>query len=156
MAPKLMEDESGVNILIEYVMNFAIMLILFTIVLLTYQSLMTQSNNATTEEQLKIVANDVAYKITLFDSIITSTETHGATGTAFNSLSQTFDTQTQISGQTYYINVHNNYVVVHTADTNIIPVKVNFKTVKTVDETTITSASLTHKISYTSGHIEVT
>lgn len=157
MAPNLIEDESGVNMLVEYVLNFAIMLILFTIVLLTYQSLMTQSNNTATEEQLKIVANDVANKITLFDNIISSTEAHGVTGTGITSLSQTFDTQTQISGHTYYIDVHSNYVEVHTADMNILPVKMGFKTVKTVDVTTLTSASLTHTISYSSGgNIRVT
>lgn len=174
MAPKLMEDESGVNILIEYIINFAIMLILFTVILLTYQSLMTHSNNNTTEEQLTVVANDIANKITLFDGIITSTETHGTTGTAFISLSQTFDMQTQLSGNTYYVDVYysgsskEGYVIAHTADTRITPVKVGFianhplydpianQLVSLTHPVRVQSAETTHAISYTSHGIEVT
>lgn len=174
MAPKLMEDESGVNILIEYVMNFAITLILFTIVLLTYQSLMTQSNNNVTEEQLKIIANDIANKITAFDNVVSSSSnnrfissTYGSDSGTINSLSQTFNMQSQISGHTYYIDIYYNgpapsdgYVVAHTSDTNIVPVKASFRTNHPVDATTsdpitIQSASLTHMISYMNGKIEV-
>jgi hypothetical protein len=138
---------------------------------------MTQSNNNVTEEQLKIIANDIANKITVFDRVISSTDNNRiiTASTSYpdygtiTSLSQTIDMQTQISGHTYYIDIyynnpnpHEGYVVVHTSDTNVIPVKASFTTTHTVKASTqsIQSASLNHVISYntnTNPHqIEVT
>jgi hypothetical protein len=145
MGRKIIKDESGVNVIIEYLMSFAIIMVLFTIVILMYQSSMARSNTVAMNEELKIYAGDIANRIVTFDRMVNTTEARGGTIGGFEN---DFDTPTQITGMTYSIILTDNSVQLQPLDRNIMPVSISFKTSHKVTPTTVPSSALNHVISY--------
>ena len=154
MGRKIIEDESGVNVIIEYLMSFAIIMVLFTIVILMYQSTMARSNTVAMNEELKIYAGDIANRIIAFDRMVNTTEARSGTISGFEN---DFDTPTQIAGMTYSIILTNNNVQLQPLDRNIMSVNISFNTSHKVTPTTVPSSALNHIISFnkTTDQIEV-
>lgn len=148
MGRNIINDESGVNIIIEYLMNFAIILVLFTIVILMFQSVMAQSNTTAMSEELKIYAGDIANRIVTFDRMIDTTEARGGNIGEFEN---NFDAPVQITGMTYSIILTDNSVQLQPLDRNIMPVTISFYTSHKVTPTTVPSSALNHVISFNKG-----
>jgi hypothetical protein len=149
----LLVDDSGANIIIEYVLNLAIMTVLFTVIILMYQSMMTQSNNSVMNEELKIYANDFSNRIVIFDRMVNLTVAQGG---SVDNLETTFETPGTILGNAYNIKINGNSVEVYSADKYSSSVKAGFSTKYQVDTAFLTSASQSHTIRYVNGKIEVT
>jgi len=140
---KLMEDESGVNVLVEYIVNFGVLLVLLTIVLLLYQSIITGSSNAIAHEEYRIFANDLANRIVLFDRMIDSTRSMGG---SISGLELAFDTPAEIAGMAYTIDFDANSVEVASADSRAVdPIKATFNTKYGVCDRTVYGSGR-HKI----------
>lgn len=148
----LLVDDSGVNIIIEYLLNLTIMMVLFTIILLMYQSMMTQSSNSVLNEELKIYANDFANRIVIFDRMVNSSVAQGG---SVGDLETTFETPSTILGNAYNIKINGNSVEVYSADKYSFSVKAGFNTKNQVDTAFLSSASQFHTIKYVNGKIEV-
>jgi hypothetical protein len=163
---KLIEDDSGVNVLLEYIINFGVLLVLLTLVWLTYQTIITESNNTIAHEEYRVFANDIANRIVLFDSMAKSTVEMGGS----NSFSQldsklelTFDTPPELADMAYTIDITGditgNSVKVSSADRySVTPITATFKTTYPVKTTRISGSVAVHTIKFNSAlsEIEVT
>ncbi len=155
MRRKLMEDESGVNVLVEYIINFGVLLVLLTIVLVLYQSIITGSSNAIAHEEYRIFANDLANRIVLFDRMIDSTCSLGG---SIDDLELAFDAPAEIAGMAYTIDLDPNGVEIASAESAAVdPIRATFNTKYPVCDRTIYGYGY-HKIWFntTANRIEVT
>lgn len=156
---KFSEDDSGVNVLLEYIINFGTLLVLLTIVWLTYQTIITESNNTIAHEEYRVFANDLANRIVLFDSIASSTTDMGRDLSAPYDLVLYFDTPSELGDMGYNIDITDNSVTVSSADRySVDPVTATFNTTYDVKTTKIIGSSATHTIKFNSAvpEIEVT
>lgn len=63
-------DDSGVNILLEYLFTLIVMVMLFSIMVLTINNVMDISDRIVLKEEFDIISNDVANRISAFSSEI--------------------------------------------------------------------------------------
>lgn len=161
MVRKFREDDTGVNVLLEYIINFGVLLVLLTLVWLMYQTIITESNNTIAHEEYRVFANDIANRIVLFDSIAKSTTEMGGSDSfsSPNSLVLYFDTPPELADMAYTIDITGNSVTVSSADRySVTPITATFKTTYTIKPTIIPGSSAAHTIKFNSAtdKIEVT
>jgi len=65
---KPIKDESGVNILLEYIYTLIVTMVLFTIIVLMVANMKGVSDSIAIKEQLDVIANDVADRLSAFTS----------------------------------------------------------------------------------------
>lgn len=150
------KDDLGVNVIIEYLMNFTILIILFTVILSTDQSLINRSNSNIAYSEYSVYANDIANRIVVFDRMVSSSTAQGG---SVNDLNATFMTQGKIAGQSYVIKISGNgekNVGIYSSDGQTLLVKAGFNTTIPVDTKTLESSNDFHTITYKNNMIEVT
>jgi hypothetical protein len=64
----LLKDDSGVNILLEFIFSLVVMVILFTLMLLFISNIISNSDRTILTEEYDIIANDVANRMSAFSS----------------------------------------------------------------------------------------
>jgi hypothetical protein len=62
------KDDSGVSVMVEYLMTLAITMVLFTIFLLFIQNTLDTTDRIALKEEFDIISNDVASRISAFSS----------------------------------------------------------------------------------------
>lgn len=145
MERRSLNDDSGVNVTLEFILNFGVVLVLFTVLVVTYQSIMTQSQNIVTNEELKVVSNDIANRIVMFDRVLDSTKSSGG---AIDELNMTFEIPDQIAGRGYSVYITGTSVDCVPFNDATINVRANFTIYHSIDPTVISSASGNHMIRY--------
>ena len=139
------DDDSGVNITIEYIMHFAILMVLFVVMIFTYQSIMTQSKSVVTFEEMRVISNDIANRIVLFDRAVAAAKAHGG---SIDKMSMTFETPAQIAERSYGIEVSDKSVVLSPFDDRTVKISASYTTANKIRQASISSSSRYHTISY--------
>lgn len=158
MVRKFREDDTGVNVLLEYIINFGVLLVLLTLVWLMYQTIITESNNTIAHEEYRVFANDIANRIVLFDSMAKSTAEQGGPDSFSqpdSKLVLMFDTPPELADMAYTINITGNSVTVSSADRySVTPITATFNTTYHVKPTTIPGSSAVHSIKFNNSAFE--
>ncbi len=160
MKRKFRQDDTGVSVLIDYIINFGVLIILLTLVYLLYQSIIVQSNSTIAHEEYRVFANDIANRIVLFDSAAKATTDQG--GNFANPPVLTFDTPKELAGMGYTIDVgtdsaapSNNvgHVTISSSDRyDIAPITATFNTAYPIIHAQLPGSSMNHTIVFYSGN----
>jgi hypothetical protein len=68
MRKALKKDDTGVSVMVEYLMTLAITMVLFTIFLLLIQNTLDTTDRIALKEEFDIISNDIASRISAFSS----------------------------------------------------------------------------------------
>jgi hypothetical protein len=105
-----LKNDNGVNILLEYLFSLMVMVILFSLMIMTIGNVMNNTDRIVLKEEFDIVANDLANRITAFSDEITLTkQTAGINSTTtVDSHTVYFDLPELVSGKQYVVDVSYN------------------------------------------------
>jgi hypothetical protein len=68
MKTELPNDDSGVNIILEYLFTLVVMVILFSMMIMTIGNVMDTTDRIVLKEEFDIIANDIANRISAYSS----------------------------------------------------------------------------------------
>lgn len=104
--PGFSHDDSGANILVEYVFMIVIMAIFFSVFLLMMNTVIGNANRVVIGQELGVVANDVANRIVAFSGKI-GIDQHDNTYWASDVSDDTeeIDLPDMVNGKPYYVQV---------------------------------------------------
>jgi type II secretory pathway pseudopilin PulG len=151
----LYEDDAGVSVMIEYIFAIVIMSVLFTMVVLLMNSMINNSDNIVTEQELGIVAHDISNRMSSFSQKISADQyvSDYQTNTVSEN-SKTIDLPDLVGGKPYTIAISYDFVT----DTGTVKVSysqnpninrsVSFASAYEVEATTFSSNSADLKIYY--------
>lgn len=115
MAPEsIIKNEGAVSISIGFILMFAVTVIVFTGVMLSFYSLSRNTEKSAMEESFKILGSGLANKITTVDTLVNVSASFGAT---VESIEYEFRLPATIAGTTYSMNLTNTtYEIILEAD----------------------------------------
>jgi FlaG/FlaF family flagellin (archaellin) len=100
----ILKNEDGVSISIGFILMFAVTVIVFTGVMLSFYSLSRYTEKSAMEESFKILGSGLANKITTVDTLVNVSASFGAT---VDSIEYEFRIPATIAGKTYSMNLTN-------------------------------------------------
>lgn len=101
----VIKNEDAVSISIGFILMFAVTVIVFTGVMISFYSLSRNTEKSAMEESFKILGSGLANKITTVDTLVNVSASFGAT---VESIEYEFRLPATIAGKTYSINLTNN------------------------------------------------
>lgn len=102
----MIKDDRGTNILIEYILTLCILAILFAVLLTTVNTTLRNANTSVVGEQLEIIANDIANRISVFSNeVALSQSTNAHYTTTVSDYTATFELVALTQGDQYYIEI---------------------------------------------------
>ncbi len=111
---RILKNEDAVSISIGFILMFAITVIVFTGVLLSFYSLSQNIEKSAMGESFKILGSGLANKITTVDTLVNISTSFDAT---VESIEYQFTMPATIAGKTYSINLTNTtYEIILEAD----------------------------------------
>ncbi|TRZ91331.1 MAG: hypothetical protein D4R88_02100 [Methanosarcinales archaeon] len=111
---RILKNEDAVSISIGFILMFAITVIVFTGVLLSFYSLSHNIEKSAMQESFKILGSGLANKITTVDTLVNVSASFGAT---VQSIEYEFRLPATIAGKTYSMNLTNTtYEIILEAD----------------------------------------
>ncbi len=115
MAPEnIIKNEDAVSISIGFILMFAVTVIVFTGVMISFYTLSQNTEKIAMKESFKILGSGLANKITTVDTLINISSSFGAT---VESIEYEFRLPATIAGKTYSINLTNStYEIILEAD----------------------------------------
>jgi type II secretory pathway pseudopilin PulG len=155
----LYEDDAGVSVMIEYIFAIVIMSVLFTMVVLLMNSMINNSDNIVTEQELGIVAHDISNRMSSFSQKISADQyvSDYQTNTVSEN-SKTIDLPDLVGGKPYTIDISCDSVTYPGTYTGTVKVSysqnpninrsVSFASAYEVEATTFSSNSADLKIYY--------
>lgn len=155
MSRSMKDDDSGMNVILEYILTFAIVIILFGVLLFTFNAIMVQSKSVIMYDDFKIISNDVASRIVIFDRLMSGASAQGG---SIDSLNISFDVPPTIGDKTYNINITDKYVEVFAPGEQTALARASFQTTYAVRPSFISSSWGHYIITYnkTANAMEVT
>lgn len=123
----LIKNDDAVSISIGFILMFAVTVLMFTSVILSFYSLSQQTEKSAMRENFKIMGSGLASKITMVDTLVNTTRSYGGT---VNSLEYEFSIPESIAGKTYTVNVStsNSKIILESDNGARIVVPVNTST----------------------------
>jgi FlaG/FlaF family flagellin (archaellin) len=100
----IIKNEEAVSVSVGFILMFAVTVIVFTGVMVSFYSLSGNIEKSAMEESFKIVGSGLANKITTVDTLVNVSASFGAT---VESIEYEFRLPDNIAGKTYSINVTN-------------------------------------------------
>jgi hypothetical protein len=158
----LSNDDSGASVLVEYVFIIVIMATFFTMFLLLVNSTIRNTDEVIVGQELGIVANDIANRISEFSnkvSIFTYNSTHWTSNVS--GYSEAIDLPELAQGKQYSIKIKYNdnsgtgNITVYYGSNYNINRTVSFQSGTKVAETTISSTDANPQIYFVSNTIRV-
>jgi hypothetical protein len=104
MVKKILQDENGTNIVLEYIFSLVIASILFTILLMSLQDLTNNTDRVVLKEEFDIISNDIANRITKFSNDVVNNK-YDYASSSITSHEETFDLPELVRGKQYRVNV---------------------------------------------------
>lgn len=105
-SPLGLKDDSGVNILLEYLFSLIVTVILFTILILLIGNIMDVSDHIALKEEYDIISNDVANRISAYSSEVYLNDQRGVYDSTVVSVESTyFDLPEPMSNKQYQVDV---------------------------------------------------
>lgn len=101
---RILKNEDAVSISIGFILMFAITVIVFTGVILSFYSLSHNIEKSAMQESFKILGSGLANKITTVDTLVNISTSFGAT---VESIEYKFTMPATIAGKTYSMNLTN-------------------------------------------------
>jgi hypothetical protein len=105
----LTRDDSGVNITLEYIFSLMIMVILFSMMVLTIGNIQTNSDRIVLKEEFDIISNDLANRISAFSNeVYLSNQTGTNRQVIVNNNIVYFDLPELVQGKQYNVSITYN------------------------------------------------
>ncbi|MCD1294741.1 hypothetical protein CUJ83_06980 [Methanocella sp. CWC-04] len=106
MGKNFLKDETGVNVVVEYIFTLIIMSVLLTILLMTLNSVISTSDRLVLKEEFDIISNDFAGRITcVSNEIYMNGYTDEHTNTTATGYGLYFELPKLVKGKQYIVNV---------------------------------------------------
>lgn len=158
----LIRDDLGVNITLEYIFSLMVMIILFSMMVLTIGNIQTNSDRIVLKEEFDIIANDLANRISAFSNEVDlSEQTSTNRQIIVNSNMVYFDLPELVQGKQYDVSItydpslHTGTVkVTYMSNVNIYSTAMFYSPIP-VDERSFYSQQGRYGIFYESGKIVV-
>jgi hypothetical protein len=101
-----LENDDGVNILLEYLFSLTVMVILFSLMVMTIGSIMNNTDRIVLKEEFDIVSNDLSNRITAFsDEILMTQQTGMNVSSTVDDHTAYFDLPELVSGKQYVVEI---------------------------------------------------
>ncbi len=157
---KPIEDESGVNILLEYIYTLIVTMVLFTIIVLMVANMKGVSDSIAIEEQLDVIANDVADRLSAFTSnVYMNSQQDDSFKAIIAGHSVYFELPQLVEGKQYSINISTSgtlgTVVVSYASNSNVKSAATFKALVPVKNATLYSQDGAYGIYYDGNVVEM-
>lgn len=98
----ILENDDAVSVSIGFILMFAITVLMFTAVILSFYSLSQNSEKTAMGESFRIVGSGVAAKITSVDMLVNITKSYGG---SINLLEYEFSIPDSMASKSYFVNV---------------------------------------------------
>lgn len=106
MASKdLLKNDDSVSISIGFILMFAITVLMFTTIVLSFYTLTQNTEKSAMRVNFKLMGHGLAGKITMADTLINTTRSYGGT---VNSFEYEFSIPASIAGKTFTVNITNS------------------------------------------------
>ncbi len=102
---KLLKNEDAVSISVGFILMFAITVIVFTALIISFYTLSQYSEKSAMRESFKILGGGLANKIATVDTLINITNSYGG---SVNTLEYEFVMPQSVSSKSYNINITNS------------------------------------------------
>ncbi len=102
---KLLQNEEAVSVSVGFILMFAITVIVFSALIISFYSLLQHSEKSATTEIFKTLGEGLAVKITIVDTLIYVASSNGG---IVNDLQYEFSLPESISSKSYSINITNS------------------------------------------------
>lgn len=103
---ELWKDDSGVNILLEFLFSLIMVVILFTIMMLVIGNIISSSDRIVLKEEFDIIANDLANRISAFSSEVYLNDHKGSfDSTVVSDKAAYFDLPEPVKGRQYQVDI---------------------------------------------------
>lgn len=99
---KLYKNEEAVSISIGFILMFAVTVLVFSALIISFYSLSRDTEKSAMQESFKIMGSGLAIKITSVDTLINTTNSYGGT---INSLEYEIAIPESLAGKSYTINI---------------------------------------------------
>lgn len=118
MNPKhLIRNDDAVAITVGFILMFAITVIVFTALIISFYTLTQNTEKSAMRENFKIIGSGLAAKITAVDTLINITNSYGGN---VNTLEYEFSIPASVAGKTYTANITNSpYEIIFEADNGV-------------------------------------
>lgn len=158
----LCEDDTGVAILVEYILSIVIMAMFFSIMVLVMNSMITNADSIVVEQELGVVAHDITNRITSFSQTVSASKYQSDYLKRDVSVyGESIDLPDLVGGKPYTLTTSydssskiGTVKVIYGLNPNINRT-VSFTSDIEVDVTTVSSNGADLKIYYNSGKIKV-
>ncbi len=98
----LHENEDAVSISIGFILMFAVTVLVFSALIISFYSLTRNTEKSAMQESFRIMGNDIVIKITTVDTLINTTYLYGG---EINELDYEFSLPASIAGKSYVMNL---------------------------------------------------
>ncbi len=99
---RIFKNDEAVSISIGFILMFAVTVIVFSALIISFYSLSGHTEKSAMQESFKILGNGLAIKISTMDILVNQTNSMGGT---INSLDYDVSIPETIAGRTYVINI---------------------------------------------------
>ena len=101
----VLKNDEAVSISVGFILMFAVTVLIFTSVMLSFYTLSLQSEKTAMWESFKIMGHRLAIEITTVDSLISTANSFGGT---VNDLDYEFTLPASVAAKTYSVNITNS------------------------------------------------
>ena len=105
---KIFKNDDAVSISIGFILMFAVTVIVFSLLIISFYSLSQRIEKNAMQESFKTVGNGLVIKMTALDTLVNTTDTWGGTT---NILDYRFTIPESIAGKSYTVNITTDQII---------------------------------------------
>ncbi len=118
----LLENEEAVSVSIGFILNFSVTIVIFSIIILSFYSLVWQAEKTSQKESFEIQGSGHSIRITTIDSIVDLSNSYGW---KINNLEYDFSIPASVAGSDYKTNITRNKIVLESDNGAIAYIPLN-------------------------------